>query len=550
MKSSEKKELANHFDLSGDESGWTPVLCPLHDDNRASAAINWKLGFTCKAGCGGRSLSKLYQEIIGGDVAEEKDELDSIDFDDAPVLDELKPASVFYEDAAGLFKHFVAERGISPQTYRALGVTFELNPTAKDFGYITIPNGAKRSVKRKFIDGMVGDRYVNSSGKGQPIYKLPEVHDAKDVILVEGLFDLMALYEMGYRNVSAALTSSFKEKQAYEFKGKTVFVIFDNDYAGYKGSRKAAEHLKEMGANPIILELPQFFGKDPHEAFRYNAHHFRNWLAEKLAQYDAVDKNYVIESFLTNRAPLKVYRTGIPTFDAFLGGGFKAGVHILGGKPGAGKTMLTVAICRAMAEQGARILKCSYEISKLQMWARMSSQFDAQHTWAELEMNPLLLTQAARERVTQLSEQVRVVMGWNVNEVERAVNNFDVVVVDYIQRMPSAKSEVKFGVSDNIQRLSNIARDYNKIVIAVSSLPRSGYKADGEMGVFKESGDIEYVCQSATILKKAGDAYITASLIKNTRGVMGNFALEGDLGHCLFKEADYFVESDERADGE
>jgi len=31
---------------------------------------------------------------------------------------------------------------------------------------------------------------------------------------------------------------------------------------------------------------------------------------------------------------------------------------------------------------------------------------------------------------------------------------------------------------------------------------------------------------------------------------MGNFALEGDLGHCLFKEADYFVESDERADGE
>jgi hypothetical protein len=180
----------------------------------------------------------------------------------------------------------------------------------------------------------------------------------------------------------------------------------------------------------------------------------------------------------------------------------------------------------------------------------MSSQFDAQHTWAELEMNPLLLTQAARERVTQLSEQVRVVMGWNVNEVERAVNNFDVVVVDYIQRMPSAKSEVKFGVSDNIQRLSNIARDYNKIVIAVSSLPRSGYKADGEMGVFKESGDIEYVCQSATILKKAGDAYITASLIKNTRGVMGNFALEGDLGHCLFKEADYFVESDERADGE
>jgi len=537
------------------EKKWNPLRCPLHGDRSPSAAINWRKGiFVCKSGCGSMSLEKLHNLIFGeNEMPTEIDELADALPDvgvtvkrgkkSNPEEEKGEPPSMFHENVMAFAAAFIEERGVSQQTYVDLDITPILDPLSPNFGYIEIPHVEGRFIRRKFIDGMKGPRYQNADGEGQPFYGLDRLaDDTKDVILVEGIYDYMALYEMGYRNIVAALMSDITEKNAYSLKGKTVFLLLDCDYAGYKGGKKALTHFREMGANPIILDLPKGFGKDPHLAWRYARQSFSPWLAEELSKYDSVDAKYIRDSFLTNKRPLAMYPTGVFAFDTILGGGLKAGVHIVGGKPGSGKSMLANAIATKIAIAGGRVLNCTYELPKEQVWARTASQFD-EHTWAEIEVNPLIVNPNTRQILEKLGENIRVVAGWNANEIERAVSHFDVVIVDYIQRMPSSKPEVKQGVSDNIQRLSNLARDQNKIIIVISSLPRSGYAAEGEMGVFKESGDIEYVCQSATIIKKpTGGDYLACSVLKNTRGPVGNFALEGNMAHCQFTEVQFMTE--------
>lgn len=466
--------------------------------------------------------------------------------------DGTKPAALFFENAAQYARETIIERGISKETYQALNITFNMDTNSPHFGYMEVPHYEDKSIRRKFIPDMTGERFKNSSGTdekkgGYPFYGIDTLPEScKDVILVEGIYDYMALYEMGYRNVVCALMSDIQEKPCYPLRGKTVFILFDCDYAGYKGSRKAVEHFREMEANPIILQLPKAFGKDPHLAWKYNRPHFSKWLAEKIAEYDSVDASYIKDSFFTNSEALLYYPVGFsPSLDTLLGGGYKAGIHVIGGQPGTGKSMLVNRLAASIAARGGRVLNCTYELSKLQIWSRTASQFD-ERNWAEIEMDTTIIAPTTRAKLELLGTRVRVVAGWNANQIERAISSFDVVIVDYIQRMPSSKPEVKQGVSDNIQRLSNLARDFNKIIFVISSLPRAGYKAEGDMGVFKESGDIEYVCQSAMVIKRAAnDPILTCNLLKNTRGGVGTFLLKSDLGHCMFEDADLLPDGPE-----
>jgi len=100
---------------------------------------------------------------------------------------------------------------------------------------------------------------------------------SKEVVIVEGQFDVLQLYQRGVQN-AVAVSGSYFGSQAAGILSKSIkraTIFSDGDEAGAKASLRIAELLAQRGVDLNIIYLE---GKDPDEAAKYK-HRF-NW--EKL----------------------------------------------------------------------------------------------------------------------------------------------------------------------------------------------------------------------------------------------------------------------------
>jgi DNA primase len=125
-----------------------------------------------------------------------------------------------------------------------------------------------------FIDGRQ-PKYINSRAtdifdKSRTLYGINFARLAKssEIILVEGYMDVIAMVQAGFRNVCAALGTSFNNNHAKELKNycKGVILLFDNDKAGEDAVLRALPVLASNGIRAKVLTLPEIGGtrtKDP-----------------------------------------------------------------------------------------------------------------------------------------------------------------------------------------------------------------------------------------------------------------------------------------------
>ncbi len=87
----------------------------------------------------------------------------------------------------------------------------------------------------------------------------------RELILVEGYMDVIALYQAGFRNVVAALGTSFNSNHTKLLKkyADRVIILFDSDEAGEKAVLRAIPVLKESGIEAKVLQVKD--AKDPDE---------------------------------------------------------------------------------------------------------------------------------------------------------------------------------------------------------------------------------------------------------------------------------------------
>ncbi len=114
--------------------------------------------------------------------------------------------------------------------------------------------------------GNVG-KYVNSSGteiytKGKELYGLfktkYEIAKAGSVLVCEGYFDFLRLYENGFLNSVASLGTALTDDQIYLITryAKTVYMLYDGDPAGIKSALRGALLCLSKGLDALIIELP------------------------------------------------------------------------------------------------------------------------------------------------------------------------------------------------------------------------------------------------------------------------------------------------------
>jgi DNA primase len=106
-------------------------------------------------------------------------------------------------------------------------------------------------------------------GKGG-LYRWDRVRHYSEVILVEGLFDLVALWQAGFHNATCAMGSHLNARQLRQLcdgVSRIVYLAFDADAnaSGQQAAQRLSRRLLQQGATALRVQLPD--GHDPNSFF-------------------------------------------------------------------------------------------------------------------------------------------------------------------------------------------------------------------------------------------------------------------------------------------
>jgi len=87
--------------------------------------------------------------------------------------------------------------------------------------------------------------------------------ETQTVFIVEGYFDLLALYQHGIENTVATLGTSLTEQHVKILKGiaTTIYLVYDSDQAGIKAAERGLSIFHNEGIDAKVIVLPS--GQDP-----------------------------------------------------------------------------------------------------------------------------------------------------------------------------------------------------------------------------------------------------------------------------------------------
>jgi len=122
--------------------------------------------------------------------------------------------------------------------------------------------------------------YGRSIGKADPhrflpggkggLYGWEKVRNCRQIVLVEGLFDWVAVWQAGFHNVTCSMGTCLNAtqlRQLLDGASRAVYLAFDSDVngAGQQAACRITQHLRAHGVEVFRVELPQ--GHDPNSFF-------------------------------------------------------------------------------------------------------------------------------------------------------------------------------------------------------------------------------------------------------------------------------------------
>jgi DNA primase len=263
-------ELINKNSLAFSVSGrdyLIKCLNPDHEDSNPSFRVDRVTGVAHCFSCGFKTNLFKYYGVFTNPVPMKIAALKE-------KLNELKTGHLGLELPNGHTPYLKQFRGISPQTLKRFGA-FYTNVVEKLVDRIVFPikdiTGKTVVFVARHTLSNGNPRYVNyPSGVKMPVFPASLPSGYQSMVIVEGVFDMLNLYDKGLENVVCAfgtntLQNDTKSKLLpFKAQGIThIYLLFDGDEAG----EKAAANLKPLieAENFIveIIKLPD--NRDPGE---------------------------------------------------------------------------------------------------------------------------------------------------------------------------------------------------------------------------------------------------------------------------------------------
>lgn len=261
-------DLLNKNGISYTPSGrdyLTKCFNPEHNDSNPSFRIDKTTGIAHCFSCGFKTNIFKFYGVLTNNVSIKIVKLKE-------KLKALTEVSEGLEPIKGAKPVSAPFRGISVATMKEFGIFYtDLDPELSDRVVMPI-----KDVRDK-VTAYVG-RHTMSNGN--PRYMIrPEhatvgmfpvrlVNHPKNIVLVEGMFDLLNMYEKGARNVvctfgtSKLYNDTDLKMQPYKVLGvEKVFILYDGDEAGRAAAAKIKPLIEEAGFVVEVINLPD--GEDP-----------------------------------------------------------------------------------------------------------------------------------------------------------------------------------------------------------------------------------------------------------------------------------------------
>lgn len=244
-------------------------LNPQHEDSNPSCRVDKLSGITHCFSCGWkRNIFKHFgvfeQNIPSIKIAKLKEK-----------LDDLRNAMIEVEFPEGMTPYNLPFRGLSVQTLKRFEAFYTTRLDILN-DRVVFPirdvTGRIAAFIARHVHSNANPRYVvYPSGRPLPCFPSKFDEPTKSIVLVEGIVDMLNLYDKGLRNAVCVFgTSTISDDNAsakllpYKAQGvEKVFILFDGDDPGREAAKKLKPIMEGLGFQTEIIPMEE--DSDPGE---------------------------------------------------------------------------------------------------------------------------------------------------------------------------------------------------------------------------------------------------------------------------------------------
>lgn len=344
--------------------------------------------------------------------------------------------------------------------------------------------------------------------------------------ICEGMKDTETMLAVGELAIGLQSATQWKTIEGLSFEGvPEIIIAMDNDKAG----REATEKLKDLIPFAKVLiwpgSLPKGWDVTDHkkqimDEMKCEAKDFIDELREYVKTDTWQDEGSLISAFMyeVENKEAQYIKTGFKQFDSNPGGLLPGGLHVIQAASSVGKTTL----CKQIADQVKAgnpdlpvfffSLEDSLRTIRAMTFARLSSienrairrggraLSDKDISFLRKEVAPKAAQMLGRDFYLVAGEpgiDVRQIRERVERKLARTGKESALVIVDYLQILPTPKGERLFSLMDkidfNLHELQMLARDINGPVILTSSTTKEDIKdaaKDARPGLVKGKGSV------------------------------------------------------------
>ena len=364
------------------------------------------------------------------------------------------------------------------------------------------------------------------AANGLQIFNINDIDYCEDgaLFVVEGEQNLLCLRELGFPGIAVPSAADLSSVDIRRFDHiRTVIMVMSHSPESVEAARAFAE---QVGFKVRLLQWPSKFkrGFNLAQLADENLENFKGEVTRMVNGSRAFSPfrspSHEYDMFLGNiehqlSESYRALNTGMTRYDEAVGGIY--GINIIGGPPKAGKSCLGIQLGTEIARKKMPVLYYDFENGPQKIYQRTLSRLSRvgvdKIVSTELTEEEKSRLEAAQGELQTMLQFFRVVNDRQINpSIMRRHIDFlrhetrrddTIVVIDSLHKLPFKDfSERRTGINAWLRELESIRDELQVGFLVMSELTRqeSGrYDGVPHMGLFKDSGDIEYTADNAMI---------------------------------------------------